>query len=105
MRKAEHLAPGVAGIRLNIGLAYYRLNMFRNAIPAFLSVVKADPNSVQARYLLGLCYFFTKQYGDAVNTPQPLEQTESSDSNFLQVLSIFPWKSKQPELEQSLTFL
>jgi tetratricopeptide (TPR) repeat protein len=100
LRKAERLAPGMAGIRLNIGLTYYRQNLFAQAIPAFLSVVKDDPNSLQARYLLGLCYFFTKQYSEAVDTLQPLEPTESSDSNFWYVLSISAWKSQQPELEQ-----
>jgi len=32
LNKAERLAPQVAGIRLNIGLAYYRQNEFLKAI-------------------------------------------------------------------------
>ena len=53
LHKAEHLAPQLAGIRLNIGLAYYRQNNFRAAIAPFESVVRDAPNSYQARYLLG----------------------------------------------------
>ncbi len=40
LRKAEHLAPQVAGIRLNIGLVYYRQNDFQGAIAPFESVVR-----------------------------------------------------------------
>jgi Tfp pilus assembly protein PilF len=47
------MAPSVAGIRLNIGLAYFRQNDFASAIPPFESVVRDMPGSEQARYLLG----------------------------------------------------
>src|SRR5580704_10439243 len=35
LRSAEKLAPANVGIRLNIGLAYFRQNDFRAAIPPF----------------------------------------------------------------------
>jgi tetratricopeptide (TPR) repeat protein len=54
LHKAEHLLPQLAGIRLNIGLAYYRQNEFLKAIPAFESVLRDQPDSQQARHLLGL---------------------------------------------------
>jgi tetratricopeptide (TPR) repeat protein len=100
LHKAEKLNPGVAGIRLNIGLAEYRQGKFQEAIPAFLSAMEDDPTSVQARYLLGLCYFFTQDYGNAVSTLQPLAEAEWNDLNFLYVLAISGWQAKQPELEQ-----
>ena len=55
LNQAEKLAPQVAGIRLNIGLVYYRQNDFQSATPPFESVVRDQPDSVQAKYLLGLC--------------------------------------------------
>ena len=55
LHKAEHLAPRIPGIRLNLGLAYYRQNNFHAATPPFESVVHDVPDSYQARYLLGLC--------------------------------------------------
>ena len=100
LQKAEQLSPGVPGIKLNIGLAYYRQNKFREAIPAFESVVRSSPSSAQARYLLGLCYFFTQNYSSAASVLHPLEAQESNDLNFLYVLAISAWKSNQPELEQ-----
>ena len=70
--KAERLAPQVAGIRLNIGLAYYRQNEFLNAIPQFESVLRDEPDALQPRHLLGLCYLFAERWADAANTLEPL---------------------------------
>ena len=69
--------PQVAGIRLNIGLAYFRQNEFLKAIPPFESVVRDQPDALQPRYLLGLCYFFAERWADAANTLEPLWAQES----------------------------
>ena len=47
LQKAEHLMPQVSGsgIRLNIGLAYFRQNEFLKAIPPFESVVRDQPDA------------------------------------------------------------
>ena len=83
LHKAQHLAPEMAGVRLNIGLVYYRQNDFRKAIPPFESVVHDAPDSFQARYLLGLCYFFVERYGEAASTLQPLwSQPEAKPGRF-----------------------
>ena len=79
--------PQVAGIRLNIGLAYYRQNEFLKAIPPFESVVRDQPDAVQPRYLLGLCYFFADRWADAANTLEPLWAQESGQLAYLYVLS------------------
>src|SRR5580658_6419183 len=71
LQAAERLAPKIPGIRLNIGLVYYRQADYRQAIAPFESVLR-DQDSRQARYLLGLCYFFTERYADAAATLQPL---------------------------------
>ena len=69
--------PQVAGIRLNIGLAYYRQNEFLKATPPFESVVRDQPDALQPRYLLGLCYFFAERWADAATTLEPLWAQES----------------------------
>jgi tetratricopeptide (TPR) repeat protein len=96
--KAEELAPEVPGIRLNIGLTYYRRNDFRHAIPPFESVVKEQPDSLQARYLLGQCYFFTYRYVEATDTLLPLWPRQSRDLNYLYVLAIAADKAERKEL-------
>ena len=88
LHKAEHLLPQVAGIRLNIGLVYFRQSEFLKAIPVFESVVRDQPDAVQPRHLLGLCYFFAERWADAANTLEPLWAQESGQLSYLYVLSI-----------------
>jgi tetratricopeptide (TPR) repeat protein len=100
LHKAEHLMPQVSGIRLNLGLVYYRQNQFRAAVGPFESVLRDTPDSYQARYLLGLCYFFTERYADAATMLEPLWPQASSQLNYLYVLGIAAGKSSRPDLEQ-----
>jgi tetratricopeptide (TPR) repeat protein len=103
LHKAEQLAPQVAGIRLNIGLAYYRQNEFLKAIQPFKSVVRDQPEALQARYLLGLCYFFAERWADAANTLEPLWTQESTQLNYLYVLSIAAHRAGLKELDAKAT--
>jgi tetratricopeptide (TPR) repeat protein len=100
LRKAEGLAPQVAGIRLNVGLVYYRQNDFQGAVEPFESVVRDVPDSYQARYLLGLCYFFNQRYAEAVTMLEPLWGQASDQLNFLYVLGIAANKAGRADLEQ-----
>jgi tetratricopeptide (TPR) repeat protein len=103
LRKAEHLMPQAAGIRLNIGLAYYRQNEFLKAIPAFESVVRDEPDTLQPRHLLGLCYFFVERWVDAANMLQPLWTQESGQLSYLYVLSIAAHRAGLKELDEKAT--
>jgi tetratricopeptide (TPR) repeat protein len=100
LRKAEKLAPTVAGIRLNIGLAYYRQNDFASAIKPFESVVHDDPNSYQARYLLGLCYFFNNRWSDTIGALEPLWPQASDQVTYLYVLEKAAHEAKNAALEE-----
>ena len=40
------------------------------------TVVEDAPSSLQARYLLGLCYFFTERYAEAAKTLRGIEGME-----------------------------
>lgn len=100
LRKAESLAPNEPGIQLNIGLAFYRKNDFGSAIGPFSATLQRVPDSLQARYLLGLCYFFTNKYKEAAETLAPLWEKESTNLNFLYVVSIAASKSSNPALQK-----
>ena len=100
LRKAEKLAPEVAGIRLNIGLAYFRQNDFAHAIQPFESVLQQAPDSFQPRYLLGLCYFFTDRWTDTISALEPLWDKASDQLNYLYVVDIAAYKSKNQPLEE-----
>jgi tetratricopeptide (TPR) repeat protein len=94
------LAPAVAGIRLNIGLVYFHEEDYRAAIAPFASVVRDAPNSEQARYLLGLCDFFTERYADAADALEPLWDREANNLSYLYVLGIAAGEAKRTELEE-----
>src|SRR5882672_3627831 len=100
LERAEKLAPQISGIRLNIGLAYYRQGDYLHAIPAFESVLKDEPGSLQARYLLGQCYFFTDRYVEAVDTLEPLWPQQSTDLNYLYVVTTSADKADRKELAE-----
>jgi tetratricopeptide (TPR) repeat protein len=107
LEKAEKLMkPGdgqTVGVRLNIGLAYYRQNEFLKAIPAFESVLHDQPQLTQARYLLGLCYFFDERWADAVNTLEPLWPQASDQFPYLYVLSNAAHRAGRKELDDRAT--
>jgi len=83
-----------------VGLVYYRQNDFRKAVAPFESVVRDTPDSYQARYLLGLCYFFTERYTDSATTLEPLWPQASGQLNYLYVLGIAANKAGRADLEQ-----
>jgi tetratricopeptide (TPR) repeat protein len=105
LRRAEHLSamPQVAGIRLNIGLAYFRQNEFLKAIPRFEAVVRDQPEAAQPRYLLGLCYFFADRWADAANTLEPLWAQESEQLPYLYVLSNAAHRAGKKDLDERAT--
>ena len=54
--------------------------------PAFESVVREQPDAVQPRYLLGLCYFFADRWADAASMLEPLWPQASGQFPYLYVL-------------------
>jgi len=100
LRKAEHLAPHLSGIRLNIGIAEYRRANYPAAIAPLASVLRDEPDSVQARYLLGFCYSFVERYSDSVAILEPLWPKMNNDFIYLYVLGISAFKSGNTGLDQ-----
>jgi tetratricopeptide (TPR) repeat protein len=90
----------VAGIRLNIGLVYFRQNNFKEAIAPFDSVVKSQPDAIQPRYLLGLCYFFIDDPANTVTTLEPLWPQQSNSLSYLYVLGNAAGQAGRKDLEQ-----
>jgi cytochrome c-type biogenesis protein CcmH/NrfG len=88
LHRAQLLSPNEPGIPLNIGLAYYRKTIMRRPSNHFVASLHLVPQSLQARYLLGLCHFFTNKYQQASETLAPLWEKESNNPNYLYVLSI-----------------
>src|SRR6185312_14104352 len=87
LHQAKVLAPEMSGIDLNFGLVYYRTGDYTAAIPHLQLAVQKNP-SVQARYLLGLCYFFTNEFNAATKVLEPNWPAQSGDLVYLYVLGI-----------------
>jgi tetratricopeptide (TPR) repeat protein len=102
LESAEQLAPTVAGIRLNLGLAYFREREFRLASRYFGEVLSLEPNHVQARYLQGICGFMTDDFQAAVDSLQPLYAQEATDLEYLFMLGISDGMLKRTEESQQV---
>src|SRR5205814_1008126 len=89
-------------IRLNIGLVEYRRGNYAAAIAPFTSVLRDQPDSQQARYLLGLCQVFTKKYAEAVTVLEPLWAEKSNDVLYLYLLDIAAVESGQKSLDERI---
>ena len=111
LTQASKAAPKVAGIRLNLGLAYYRQNRYDLAIAPLESVVRERAANLgpanltpasqgQARYLLGLCYFFTGKYTEAAHTLEFLWPEQAGNFAYLYVLGVAAGHAKLPDLEK-----
>jgi tetratricopeptide (TPR) repeat protein len=111
LMQASKAAPKIAGLRLNIGLAYYRQNRYDLAIAPLESVIREKATNLgpanltpasqgQARYLLGLCYFFTGKYADAAHTLEFLWPEQAGNFAYLYVLGVAAGHAKLPDLEK-----
>ena len=106
LHAAEILAPHVTGIRLNIGLANFRRGDYLAAVPPFESVLREQPGSPQAAYLLGICYFLLERYRESKAVLTPLWEAQSSNLQYLYALGIAAGKTGDADLEsRSLTRL
>jgi len=61
-RLAKKWNPQQAGLDYNLGLAYFRAELYREALAPLESEIKSNPANTQARWLLGLSYFNTREY-------------------------------------------
>jgi len=86
--RAKELAPGLTGIDLNLGLAYFREGEFKQAGPYFARVISADPSNAQAHYLKGTCDFMTDDFAAAVDALAPIMDREHDDLEYLFMLGI-----------------
>src|SRR5258707_12029503 len=82
-----------------MALVEYRRGNYAEAIAPLQSVLRDEPRSAQARYLLGMCQVFTDQFGEAAETLEALWQERSGDVMYLYVLGIAANKAGKKELD------
>lgn len=103
LHQAEKLAPQVPGIHLNIGLAYYRQGDYATALPEFKTALEQQPDSPQARRLLGLCYLFEEHYAEAAEQLEPLWPAANTDLSYLYSLAVAAGNSHRTDVEERAT--
>jgi tetratricopeptide (TPR) repeat protein len=64
-RKAYALAPGMPGLRLNLGLSLFKNGDYRQAIEIFEPMQKAEPDDQRLNVLLGMSHYGLAQYATA----------------------------------------
>jgi len=67
----RQLAPDVAEVQGNLGLAYYSQNKVLPARQAFERALKLNPKMTQARVMLGLCDAELGRYAEAMVILEP----------------------------------
>lgn len=60
--------PQQEGLSYNLGLANFKAERYREAVPALESELKIHPDNVQAKRLLGISYFATDDFEKAAAT-------------------------------------
>ncbi len=85
--KAHDLRPGDSTISFNFGLALFNAGEPAAAIPRLESGT-ADPNhTVDAQYLLGVCYFELKQWERSISQLELARRSRPDDEKLLFVLA------------------
>jgi pentatricopeptide repeat protein len=82
-KQTIQIKPDLAGAHYNLGLAYVRSGMHREAIEAFKQAIRINPDFAEAHYSLGLAYVRSGMYREAIEV-------------FKQVLSL--WLVRKPTI-------
>lgn len=68
------------GLDRNWGIVSFRANQFDKAVAPLVRHVKAHPEDLLTRRMLGVSYYFTKNFKQAVETLKPIESNIAADA-------------------------
>ena len=86
-RLAKKWNPQQAGLDYNLGLAYFRAELYREALAPLESEIKSNPANTQARWLLGLSYFNTRDYSKAAELLHDVLSSGSTNAELYYALA------------------
>jgi tetratricopeptide (TPR) repeat protein len=64
-RLASKFDPQLEGLNFNLGLAYYKAELYGEALSPLADELRSRPSNIAAKQLLGLSYFMTDNYPQA----------------------------------------
>jgi tetratricopeptide (TPR) repeat protein len=97
-RLAANWNPQQEDIDYNLGLAYFRSESYKDAVPPLETEVKTHPQNVRARWLLGLSYFKTSNYARASELLADVVTSESTNTDLYYALASSLIKQGKTEL-------
>lgn len=86
-RLAANWNPQQEDVDYNLGLAYFRAESYKDAVPPLEIEVKTHPHNNRARWLLGLSYFKTSNYPRASELLADLVTSESTNIDLYYALA------------------
>ncbi len=90
-RRALALNPKLPGLQLNLGLAEFKQGHFHAAIAPLAAALAAErlngPKQLQARTLLGLSYYGTERFAEAVKELKPAAADDPANTELHLVLA------------------
>jgi tetratricopeptide (TPR) repeat protein len=86
-RLAAKWNPQQEDIDYNLGLAYFRSESYKDAVPPLETEVKTHPQNIRARWLLGLSYFKTSNYAKASELLADVVSSESTNIDLYYALA------------------
>lgn len=79
-QEAERWDAAIPGLAKNLGLAAYRADDFSEAIRGLSKALQENPSDTPARAMLGMAFFGSNKFSDAVKTFSPLGSSGMQDS-------------------------
>ncbi|MDX6527793.1 MAG: hypothetical protein QOH41_83 [Blastocatellia bacterium] len=97
-RLAANWNPQQEDVDYNLGLAYFRSESYKDAVPPLETEVKTHPQNIRARWLLGLSYFKTSDYPKASELLADLVTSESTNIDLYYALGFSLIKQGKTDL-------
>src|SRR5882762_2361926 len=97
-RLAANWNPQQEDVDYNLGLAYFRAESYKEAVPPLETEVKTHPQNNRARWLLGLSYFKTSNYPRTSELLADLMASESTNVDLYYALGFSLIKQGKTEL-------
>jgi tetratricopeptide (TPR) repeat protein len=80
--------PQLEQVDFNRGLACYKAELYKQAIPPLESALKTNPDNVAARQILGMCYFMTDGYSRASELLSDVVLVKPNDATLYYTLAV-----------------
>lgn len=80
-QESERWDPAIPGLEKNLGLAAYRADNLAEAIRGLSKALQGNPTDAPARAMLGMAYFGSDKFSEAIKTFSPLGPSGMQDSN------------------------